>query len=138
MDSATAAALLALNHQFYQTFALQFSATRQRIQPGVQRLLPALSQAASLLDLGCGNGELARRLVAQGFRGRYVGLDFSPGLLQAAGQEAPPAAQIRHYSSMANALNTLHLKRVETNKSQPFSLCSLRVNSNRGRHNNRT
>jgi len=90
MDSTTCAALLALNHQFYQTFALQFSATRQRLQPGVQRLLPELLRADRLLDLGCGNGELARRLVKQGTRGQYVGLDFSPGLLQAAEGEASP------------------------------------------------
>jgi SAM-dependent methyltransferase len=90
--------LLELNRQFYQTFALQFSATRQRLQPGVQRLLPGLLQAASLLDLGCGNGELARRLAAPGFCGRYVGLDFSPGLLQDAGQDQPQAAQVSFVS----------------------------------------
>lgn len=94
MDSATVAALLAVNHQFYQTFASQFSATRQRIQPGVQRLLPVLCQASRILDLGCGNGELARRLLRQGFGGEYVGLDFSPGLLAAASQAAPEGAAV--------------------------------------------
>ena len=82
--------LLALNHQFYQTFAVQFSATRQRLQPGVRRILDSLPRRARLLDLGCGNGELARALAGRGQQGEYVGLDFSAGLLAEA---APEPAQ---------------------------------------------
>lgn len=89
MHSDIVAALLAVNQQFYQTFANQFSATRQRIQPGVQLLLPLLCQAKRILDLGCGNGELARRLASLDFKGEYIGLDFSPGLLTAASQAVP-------------------------------------------------
>ncbi len=99
MDPTTVVALLAVNHQFYQTFAVQFSATRQRIQPGVQRLLPALLAANRLLDLGCGNGELARRLLRQDFRGQYFGLDFSPGLLEAASQDLPAGATVSFLSA---------------------------------------
>jgi SAM-dependent methyltransferase len=36
------------------------------------------------LDLGCGNGELARELIRRGFGGQYVGLDFSEELLDMA------------------------------------------------------
>jgi len=82
--------ILDLNRQFYQTFAVQFSATRQRLQPGVFRLLPSLLKAQSILDLGCGNGELARQLGDDRYTGRYVGLDFSPGLLDII-QKSPPA-----------------------------------------------
>jgi len=81
--------LLDLNHQFYQTFALQFSATRQRIQPGVKRLMATLSPTARILDIGCGNGELAHYLARNGHQGAYVGLDSSPGLLSIA-QDRPP------------------------------------------------
>ncbi len=81
--------LLALNHQFYQTFALQFSATRQRLQPGVRRILDGLPGPAKLLDLGCGNGELARDLARRGWQGTYVGLDFSAGLLAEAAPDQP-------------------------------------------------
>jgi SAM-dependent methyltransferase len=91
MDSPTIQRLLSLNHQFYQTFAAPFSATRQRLQPGVLRLLPSILSAARILDLGCGNGELARQLHQRGFQGSYLGLDFSAGLLAEASSDLPPA-----------------------------------------------
>jgi SAM-dependent methyltransferase len=73
--------IIDLNRQFYQTFALQFSTTRQRLQPGVKRLIQSFPPSASILDLGCGNGELARSLAQRQHDGLYVGLDFSSGLL---------------------------------------------------------
>lgn len=86
MDADTSQRLIDLNRQFYQTFARPFSITRQRLQPGVRRVLERIPLEASLLDLGCGNGELWRALAARGQRGAYLGVDFSPGLLQAAGE----------------------------------------------------
>ena len=73
--------LIALNARFYQEFATSFSSTRLRLQPGVERILLTLPLDSRLLDLGCGNGELARRLTARGFEGVYVGIDFSAPLL---------------------------------------------------------
>lgn len=73
-----------LNLQFYQTFAAPFSATRQRIQPGVQRVIGDLPAALSVLDIGCGNGNLWQALRRQGHRGAYTGVDFSPELLRQA------------------------------------------------------
>lgn len=90
MDAATSQRLIDLNRQFYQTFAGPFSITRQRLQPGIRRLLETISLEASWLDLGCGNGELWRALAARGQRGAYLGVDFSPGLLQAAQGENGP------------------------------------------------
>jgi SAM-dependent methyltransferase len=52
------------------------------------RLLDLLHGDESILDLGCGNGELARTLSRRGHRGAYLGLDFSPPLLDAAQREA--------------------------------------------------
>jgi tRNA (uracil-5-)-methyltransferase TRM9 len=76
-----AARLLRLNQEFYQTFAEPFSQTRSRLQPGVLRALADLPSEASVLDLGCGNGEVARELTRQGHHGLYLGIDASPQLL---------------------------------------------------------
>jgi len=89
LDFEVAAKLIDLNRQFYQTFAPEFSATRGRIQPGVRRVLGDLPLHADVLDLGCGNGGLARELARQGYAGTYVGLDFSEGLLSVARQGLP-------------------------------------------------
>lgn len=84
MDSATAARLIELNKDFYTRFGDSFSATRHRIQPGVRRVLDTLKGDESILDLGCGNGELARELAKRGHRGSYLGVDFSLPLLREA------------------------------------------------------
>lgn len=82
MNEATAARLIEINREFYTRLAEPFSATRQRIQPGVRRALERLKSDESILDLGCGNGELARELGRRGHRGAYLGVDFSPPLLR--------------------------------------------------------
>jgi tRNA (uracil-5-)-methyltransferase TRM9 len=93
MDSNTAARLIEINREFYTRFGDSFSATRHRIQPGVRRALELLKGDESILDLGCGNGELARELAKRGQRGSYLGVDFSLPLLHEA--EAP----WRHFSA---------------------------------------
>lgn len=89
MQPETISKLLDLNEQFYQTFAVQFSQTRQHLQPGVLSLLPILLSQTCLLDLGCGNGELAQTLSRNGFQGLYTGLDFSAKILTIARQNLP-------------------------------------------------
>jgi tRNA (uracil-5-)-methyltransferase TRM9 len=89
MDAQTALFLVEINRKFYSTFANQFSATRQRLQPGVKAILQQIPSKASILDLGCGNGELARTLAQRGHTGLYAGLDFSPELLLEARQSVP-------------------------------------------------
>ncbi|MEI7847608.1 MAG: class I SAM-dependent methyltransferase [Chloroflexota bacterium] len=84
MNPATAQHLIEINHKFYTNFGEQFSATRQRIQPGVRQIMSQLSGTEHILDLGCGNGEFARTLAHVGFQGSYTGLDFSLPLLNAA------------------------------------------------------
>lgn len=81
--------LTQINHKFYQSFASHFSNTRQRLQPGVQRLLPMIQGAETVLDMGCGNGNLALELADHGFEGQYVGIDASPGLIEIANQQGP-------------------------------------------------
>ena len=84
MDAITAARLVEINREFYTRFGAPFSATRHRIQPGVRRVLDSLAGDESILDLGCGNGELARELASRGHRGPYLGVDFSAPLLKEA------------------------------------------------------
>jgi SAM-dependent methyltransferase len=85
MDPLIARRLLEINRRFYTAFGTEFSATRQRLQPGVMRILDGLRGDESILDLGCGNGGLARALAGRGFSGAYLGLDFSLPLLAEAG-----------------------------------------------------
>jgi 2-polyprenyl-3-methyl-5-hydroxy-6-metoxy-1,4-benzoquinol methylase len=89
MNPTTLSRLLDLNQQFYNTFAQQFSGTRHRLQPGVIRILEQISSTDDVLDLGCGNGELARELARNGHAGSYTGLDFSPILLEQASTHQP-------------------------------------------------
>ena len=76
--------LISLNRRFYTEHGRDFSETRRRLQPGVLRLLELLQGSESILDLGCGNGELARTLSRRAHRGLYAGLDFSLPLLREA------------------------------------------------------
>jgi tRNA (uracil-5-)-methyltransferase TRM9 len=88
VDSAALQRLLDLNREFYREHGTDFSATRGRLQAGVLRVLGRLRGGESILDLGCGNGGLARTLSRRGHRGPYLGLDFSTPLLEEAGREA--------------------------------------------------
>ncbi len=73
--------IIEINSQFYQTFGKEFSATRGRIQPGVQKILNGIGRDRTILDLGCGNGEFARQLADAGHAAPYLGVDFSLPLL---------------------------------------------------------
>ncbi len=45
----------------------------------------------SVLDVGCGQGDLYDSLIARGRRGRYTGIDLSPELVASARERFPPA-----------------------------------------------
>ncbi|NIS80344.1 MAG: methyltransferase domain-containing protein, partial [Anaerolineales bacterium] len=96
MQDEIIARLRRLNQEFYQSYATSFAETRARLQPGVVRCLDAVSLSTSVLDLGCGNGELARGLHARGHEGQYFGLDSSIQLIALARQRCiHPRAQFR-------------------------------------------
>jgi SAM-dependent methyltransferase len=90
MQEVTIQKLLELNREFYQTFAVHFSTTRMRIQPGVAAILDKINPQANILDLGCGNGVLAKRLSQIDHKGQYVGLDSCPELLEIARMKLKP------------------------------------------------
>lgn len=94
MDNEVRDQLLDLNRKFYQTFTHQFSATRQRLQPGVLRVLDLVSSQENVLDLGCGNGELAKELLRRDHEGRYIGLDSNQDFLKIARQNLPEVNSI--------------------------------------------
>ncbi len=103
MNANTVASLLSLNRQFYQTFALQFSSTRRKLQPGVEQIISTIDPASRLLDLGCGNGELARELAKRGHKGSYTGVDFSNEMLVEA-RAGLPAKFSAHFHQVDLAL----------------------------------
>jgi tRNA (uracil-5-)-methyltransferase TRM9 len=84
MDKTIQEKLLEINRAFYNHFAVSFSDTRGHVQPGVQRLVNRLHLHSKVLDIGCGNGSLARALNARGFSGFYMGVDMSASLLSRA------------------------------------------------------
>jgi SAM-dependent methyltransferase len=87
VNLSTVNLLIDINRQFYQSFGTQFSSTRQRLQPGVVKVLQTIPSEANILDLGCGNGELSLALFQRGHLGTYTGLDFSTDLLDEAKQK---------------------------------------------------
>jgi tRNA (uracil-5-)-methyltransferase TRM9 len=94
MQPAVIRQLIELNRNFYHRLGEQFSATRQRLQPGVRLVLETIPEQAGILDLGCGNGELARSLIQAGFLGVYLGVDFSPVLIGQARRAAPESDRV--------------------------------------------
>ena len=93
MNSTTAQRLLKINREFYNRFGDQFSATRQRLQPGVRKILETIQADVSVLDLGCGNGNFLRELSVRGHKAALLGVDFSLPLLRDA--ESAPGVEFR-------------------------------------------
>jgi tRNA (uracil-5-)-methyltransferase TRM9 len=93
MNSSIAQRLLEINREFYDRFGERFSATRQRLQPGVGKILDSIQDDVSVLDLGCGNGYFLRELSLRGHKQPLFGVDFSLPLLRDA--ESAPGVLFR-------------------------------------------
>ena len=81
MDRGIAEKLLALNRKFYATFARPFAASRPVSDPALTSILPYIPQCARVLDVGCGNGRLARLLDRERPGVTYLGVDAVPALV---------------------------------------------------------
>ncbi len=92
--------LLAVNRRFYETVADEFHHTRQGWTPGLLAILPYIPEGtkqrpATVLDVGCGNGRLARLLEERGGHTEYTGVDRDPRLLALARKSTAPLARTR-------------------------------------------
>ncbi len=97
MPPAVQARLLQLNRQFYATVAGEFDRSRQGLPAGMLELAARLDTylrdrqpqpvPLRLLDVGCGNGRLARALAQRGPACDYTGLDADPQLLALAAEQ---------------------------------------------------
>jgi SAM-dependent methyltransferase len=88
MNDETIDRLLALNREFYATFAEHFAASRSVSDPALTSILPYLSGCARVLDVGCGNGRLALLLDEERPGSSYVGVDAIPELVAEAEAQA--------------------------------------------------
>lgn len=104
MNSATVERLLEINREFYNRFGDSFSATRQRLQPGVKKILETIQGDDSVLDLGCGNGHFLRELIRRGHLAPLLGADFSLPLLRDA--ESTPGVLFREVDLAKLSVNS--------------------------------
>lgn len=83
MDSETQGRLNQINREFYRRVAADFDASRQKAWPGWERMLAVVDlPLQSVLDIGCGNGRLARFLAErQAGAFTYIGVDSNAELL---------------------------------------------------------
>jgi len=63
---------------------------------GVIKVLNRIPVNCSVLDLGCGNGNVITHLAKNGFQGTYLGVDFSLGLLNQAEDSEPADSQVSY------------------------------------------
>jgi SAM-dependent methyltransferase len=103
MDDEMIDRLLALNREFYATFAEHFAASRSVSDPALTSILPYLPARARVLDVGCGNGRLALLLDQERPGSDYVGVDAIPELVDEA------RAQARQLSHTDTAFRVLDI-----------------------------
>lgn len=69
--------LIDLNRDFYNSFAEDFSESRETLNAGIERSLAVLD-LTRVIDVGCGDGRVSRLIPPTSL---YVGADFSTNLL---------------------------------------------------------
>lgn len=84
MDDETQRALLAINRAFYERFARDFANARSTGQASLRRVLARVADCDAVLDVGCGDGRVARALDEMGRTVSYLGVDASPAFIELA------------------------------------------------------
>jgi len=84
VNQQTIARLSALTADFYARLGDDFGETRPRLNPGVQRVLGQIASGAVVVEAGCGDAKVGRRLTDRAPRARYLGLDASAVFLERA------------------------------------------------------
>jgi tRNA (uracil-5-)-methyltransferase TRM9 len=69
-----------INRTFYSKFATSFSETRESVRE-LEVILPYIADGARVLDVGCGNGRVARLLARHRRDVAYLGVDSSADLI---------------------------------------------------------
>ncbi len=80
--------LVQINREFYTKFAGPFSESRPESARELDRILPYITHGARVLDIGCGNGRLLRRLVRERADVTALGSDSSAALIEMAQDKA--------------------------------------------------
>lgn len=79
MDKSKALQIIRKTRSIYNTIAKEWDISRFKPSPLKKMLLKGVKQGHRVLDLGCGNGLMAREVVAR--KGQYFGLDVSSKLI---------------------------------------------------------
>ena len=113
MDKETTEKLLALNREFYATFARPFAGSRPVSDPALVSILPHIPQRARVLDVGCGNGRLAALLDQERPGSTYLGVDAVPELVELA------RAQANHLTTISAECRVADITRTGWSSSLP-------------------
>jgi tRNA (uracil-5-)-methyltransferase TRM9 len=117
MKLATVKRLADLNREFYEQHAEAFADSRPRLHLGVKRVLAQIPAGVRVLELGCGDGKVARWMEANATPAFYLGLDSSEAMLERArrvtsdgwrGAGNPPSLVTHHSSLLTFALADLN------------------------------
>lgn len=86
--------LLDLNRAFYRQFARAFADSRSVSQASILQVLAHVEDGMRVLDVGCGDGRVARALEQMGRTVAYTGIDSSPEFIALAQERGTTLARV--------------------------------------------